>query len=99
MSRFKLAALAFVALVGGCHAMQAQAQGCAPLVEVLGEAERNGHHPVFVAQSAHGPMLTIIARQDGRYVALAVMPDGMACLLDIGDSAVVTPLRAPQKGS
>ncbi len=85
--------------VASCVAALAAPQ-CAGLAEVLaGLAANYGEAAIWSGVLPNGQLLSITAKADGStWTALAVNPDGMACLLSSGPSWVQGDMLLPPAG-
>lgn len=100
---FAPAALLLAACViwlASCVAALAAAPQCAGLAEVLaGLATNYGEATIWSGVLPNGQLLSIMANSDGStWTALAVNPDGMACLLSSGPSWVQGDMLLPPAG-
>lgn len=61
-------------------------------------AKQYQEFPVFVGQSESGYVLQVFASKSGSFTILGV-DAAKTCILDSGESATVTPVRAPESRS
>ena len=86
--RTALVALA-IASCGAPAYSQQQAPLCGPAIEMLPAfASEYGETPLMTGLSASGFVLTIVVNpSSGTWSAFRVTPEGIACLLDVGEGA------------
>lgn len=87
-TKFALVALA-IASCGAPAYSQQQVPLCGPAIELLPAfAAEYGETPLMTGLSASGFVLAIVVNPtSGTWSAFRVTPEGIACLLDVGQSA------------
>ena len=102
MHAFKHSGIALSLLISSCTLPSgpAYAQACGPHAEGMELLARNHQEfPVFQGLSDSGTAIQVFASATGSYTVVAVMPNGMGCVLDTGQAASVTSVRRPESKS
>ena len=89
-----------LAMLGQCAKPAAAQTNCGNHEEGMKQLERvHGEHRVFQGLSDKGLIIVVTASVAGSYTVLLVQPSGIGCVVDSGEAATVTAIRAPEKGS
>ena len=93
-------AAAGLVMLGQCNKPAHAQTNCGNHEEGMKQLERvHGEHRVFQGLSDKGLIIVVTASVAGSYTVLLVQPSGIGCVVDSGEAATVTAIRAPEKGS